>query len=120
MTTEVIVESPNNVIVQIVESPKIVEVRTPGVQGRIGKGHLFRQEGRYITTQEKNEQRFYLQVQADPNTLMIFNVSGATYQVRNIDWEYDPVYNAISWQGLGLDSVLDQTDLVEAINLPYT
>jgi hypothetical protein len=118
MTTEVIVEGPNNVIVQIVESPKIVEVRTPGVQGPIGKGHLFRQEGRYITTQEKNEQRFYLGMQADPNTFMLFNVSGATVQIRDIDWEYDPVYNAISWQGLGLNSLLDETDLVEAIYLP--
>jgi hypothetical protein len=118
MTTEVIVESPNNIIVQIVESPNIVEVHSPGVQGPIGKGHLFRQEGRYVTTAEKNSQRFYLQVQADPNTFMLFNVSGATVQIRGIDWEYDPVYNAISWQGLGLDSSLDETDLVEVIYLP--
>jgi len=109
--------SPQLIIV-IQEPTQIVQVNQLGLQGPPGAGPLFKHEPRVLTSLEVANNKLILNNQAEQNSLIILNVRGAPTQIRNIDYEYIPVENAISWAGLGLDSFLQFEEVVEIIYLP--
>lgn len=107
----------NNVVV-VQEPIQIVQIKHLGVQGPPGTTPQFRHEPRYLTLAEQNNKKLILQQQASLAGMIIFNVSGAPVSIRNIDYEYLPIENAISWSGKGLDTLLEENDLVEIIYIP--
>lgn len=120
MTTEVFVESASSIIVQIVDDSlsKTIEVNSIGIQGPAGLGHMFKQELRTITLAEETAKKIVLNMTAVADSLMLFNVEGGLLQFRGSGWQFLPAENAITWSGLGLDSLIAKDDRVEIIYLP--
>lgn len=109
--------SYNNVIV-VQEPIQIVQIKHLGVQGPPGTTPQFKHEPRYLTLSEQNAKKLILNQQASLAGMMMFQVSGSTVRIRDIDYEYLPSENAISWSGKSLDSLLEENDLVEIIYIP--
>jgi hypothetical protein len=107
----------NNVVV-VQEPIQIVQIKHLGVQGPPGTTPQFRHEARFITLAEQNAKKLILQQTASLAGMFLLQVSGSTARIRDIDYEYLPSENAISWLGKGLDTLLEENDLVEIIYIP--
>lgn len=123
MTTSVTVQE-TTVSVELVEN--VVSVSTPqtknvyvglsGVQGPLPK---YEQYIHTLTAQNITEKKVYLDYPADENGFIFFQPLSAPHVGRNTDYAFIKSENAITWNGLGLEGFLEESEQVEIVYRRY-